>query len=126
MLNFILSALFLVAAISLYFLVFMLSSCPRIHATTLSLMLAISFPSLFDTFSLSTSSLGCKVSYMGICFFAFWSTLSISRMVPSNLQVGQPGVYLFDGISSTELCCTKCSRLSEILFCKFFLSSPLV
>ena len=72
----ILSLLLLAAVICLSLPFLMLSSSTRIDAFTLSLMLASLLPpSFFDIYSLSMSSLGCKVLCI-INFLILWSDFS--------------------------------------------------
>ena len=68
-----LSVMFLVAVISLPPCFSMLSSCRCIDASALSSRLAIPLPPFLDTYSPSTSFLGCNALGMVINFLVFWS-----------------------------------------------------
>ena len=92
----VLSVLFLVAIISLPPRFSMKSSNGCINTSTLFSMLANPLPSFLDTYSLSTSSMGCKALCMVISFLVICSR---SSLVPfKNTQVSYEGgqsKYLF-------------------------------
>ena len=78
----VLSVLFLVAVINFFLRFSMYSLSHYIDASTLSSILVSPLPpSLLDTYSLSTSSLGCNALYMVISFLALWSICFSSSLV---------------------------------------------
>ena len=79
LLKLVVSALFLVAVISLPPRVFMLSSSHCIDASTLYWMLENPYPSsLLDIYSYSISFLGCKALYIVTSFLVYsWSICSL-------------------------------------------------
>ena len=95
----VLSVLFLVAVISFpHFSMLSLSRC--IDASTLFSMLVSPLPlSFLDTYSLSTSSLGCNALYMVISFLVTWSICLSSSLVhfkngPEYLTRGTVQVFI--------------------------------
>ena len=130
LLRLLLSVWFLVAVIRLRTHFFMKSSCHCIDVSVLSYMLVSPFPpSFLDPFTLFTSFLGCKASYIIITFLVFWSICWISSRVhfqnsPEYLPRGKAQVFIplmrfleYSLVSSSSVISLKYSFL-------FFLSSP--
>ena len=93
------SVLFLVAVIRipLSFSVLSLSRC--IDALTFSMQVSPLPPSFLDTYSLSTSSVGCKTLFLVINFLVLWSICSTSSLVhfkngPEYLTRGTTQVFI--------------------------------
>ena len=103
--------------LSILFLVALISPSPRfcmsfsgrcIDASTLSSMLVSPLlASFLDTYSLSTSSLGCNALCMVISFLPLWSICLSSSLVhfrngPEYLtKAYSPGIHSFDKVSAT-------------------------
>ena len=128
----VLSVLFLVTVISLPPRFSMLSSSRCIDSSMLFSMLVSPIPpSIFDTYNLLTSSLGCKALCMVISFLVLWSiclssSLVHSKNTPEYLMRMTARVFiplmrflLFSLVSSSFLVPLRYSFL-------FFLSSSLV
>ena len=86
-------------------------------------------PSFLDTYSQSTSSLGCKALCMIIIFIVLWSTLvllwSTSKIVPSILQGGQPK-YLIMFLIYSLVSSSFLVFLSYSFWISFFISTYLM
>ena len=89
-------------------------------------------PSFLDTYSLCTSSLGCKPYALSLLFscslvhlLKFFS-LPLQEWSRIYYEEDNPGVYPFDEISALWFGFKEFSRAPEIFFLKCFLSSLLV
>ena len=119
---------FLVAVISLPLHFSMLSSSRCNNASTLSSMLASPLPlSFLDTYSLSTSSLGCKalcvlISFLVLWSICFWSSL-VESLIRETSRVFIPLIrsLQYSFVSSSFLVLTRYS-----FFKFFFFPFPLV
>ena len=108
-----------VISLSLHFL--MLS----LHIHYLQCWQILYFLRFLTTYSLSTSSLGCKASCIVINFLVLLSICLSTSLVyfmngPEYLTMNNSGVHLFDKIFTAELGLQKFSRFFEILFSYFF------
>ena len=96
---------------------FSMSSLSRfIDASTPSSMQAnLLPPSFLDTYSRSTSSLGCNALCMVISFLVLWSICLISSLVEGY----SPSIYSFDKFSAREFCVELFPSSPEIFFLNF-------